>query len=351
MIKLWEIREKYKIAVLQEKLTTWIEGAVTSMSWGGSVKEAARTLDFECTKVDGKTDFPDGSVVIVYEATTDKELMRYIITKKSKTRSSTTIKYTARDIRWWLTRSKMDKKFENMTASSIFSDICKSLGIETGEVQDTGAKFEALHFIKKSPWDMIVTALTETRKKNGRKFVTMAKEGKLELIEKLTQTKKWVIEEGVNLLDATYEESIESMYTQVKVVGKDKDGHEITAVTKNEEMQKLYGVMQEHIDQSEELTQAEANEIAAQKLKELAVLEKSGTVKTFGLDEVQAGNAIYVIDKETGLVGGFYVQADSHKYSGGYHEMTLTLAWTDELPAIEYEAPSSDEKEKDKKKK
>lgn len=348
-MELYKIREKYKIAVLQVNLTSWIEEAVTSMSWSGSKSEASRTLNFECLKVEGKTDFPNGSVVIVYDSSTDKELMRYIITKKNKTRSSTTIKYTCRDIRWWLTRSKMDKKFENMTASAIFQDLCKTLGIDMGEVQDTTIVFEALHFIKKTPWDMIVTSLTETRKKSGRKFTTKVTEGKLELVEKLTQTRRWVIEEGVNLLDATYEESIESMYTQVKVAGKDKKGNEVTAVAKDEEAQKLYGIMQEYVDQSEELTQAAANEIAAQKLKELAVLGKSGTVKTFGLDDVETGNAIYVIDNETGLVGGFYVESDSHKYSKGYHEMSLTLAWTDELPSIEYEAPS-DDKEKKKKK-
>lgn len=321
------------------------------MAWSGSKNEASRTLNLECLKVDGKTDFPAGSVVIVYMADTDKELMRYIITKVGKTRSSTTLKYTCRDIRWWLTRSKMDKKFENMTASAIFQDLCKSLGIDTGEIQDTAIVFEALHFVKKTPWDMIITALTETRKRNGKKYTTRVTEGKLELVEKLTQTRQWVIEEGVNLIDATYEESIESMYTQVKVAGKDKKGNEITAVAKDDEAQKLYGIMQEYIEQSEELTQAAANEIAAQKLKELAVLGKSGTVKTFGLDNVETGNGIYVIDNETGLIGGFYVEADSHKYSGGYHEMSLTLAWTDELPTIEYEAPKDDKEKKKKKKK
>ena len=48
---------------------------------------------------------------------------------------------------------------------------------------------------------MIITALTETRKQSGKKFVTRVKNGNLELIEKLTQTVQWVIEEGVNLLD------------------------------------------------------------------------------------------------------------------------------------------------------
>lgn len=288
--------------------------------------------------MEGKTDFPNGSFVVVYNAA-DEELMRYIITKKSKTRSSTTIKYTARDIRWWLTRSKMDKKFENMTASEIFQSLCKTLGINTGTVEDTGVKFSVLHFLKKTPWDMIITALTETRKQSGKRYTTRIKNGNLELIEKLNQTAQWVIEEGVNLIDASYDESIESTYTQVKVVGKDSKGNEISAVQKNEEAQKLYGIMQEYIGQSDKVTQAEVNAIAAQKLKELSALQKSGSIKTYGIEGVETGTGVYVIDNETGLVGGFYVESDSHKYSNGCHEMSLTLAWTDELPEIEYQAP------------
>ena len=338
MIELYKEREKYKVAVVQETLISWIEEAVTSMTWGGSKNEASRTLNMEVLKVEGKTDFPNGSCVVIYNAA-DEELMRYIITKKSKTRSSTTIKYTARDIRWWLTRSKMDKKFENMTASEIFLSLCKTLGISTGTVEDTGVKFSVLHFLKKTPWDMIITALTETRKQSGKRYTTRIKNGNLELIEKLNQTAQWVIEEGVNLIDASYDESIESTYTQVKVVGKDSKGNEISAVQKNEEAQKLYGIMQEYISQSDKVTQAEVNAIAAQKLKELSALQKSGSIKTYGIEGVETGTGVYVIDNETGLVGGFYVESDSHKYSNGCHEMSLTLAWTDELPEIEYQAP------------
>lgn len=185
---------------------------------------------------------------------------------------------------------------------------------------------------------MIITALTETRKQSGKRYTTRIKNGNLELIEKLNQTSQWVIEEGVNLMDASYDESIENTYTQVKVIGKDSKGNEISVVQKNEEAQKLYGIMQEYVSQSNKVTQAEVNAIAAQRLKELSVLQKSGSIKTYGIEGVETGTGVYVIDNETGLVGGFYVESDSHKYSNGCHEMSLTLAWTDELPEIEYQA-------------
>lgn len=37
MIELYKEREKYKVAVVQETLISWIEEAVTSMTWGLSL--------------------------------------------------------------------------------------------------------------------------------------------------------------------------------------------------------------------------------------------------------------------------------------------------------------------------
>lgn len=348
MIKIWEERNKYKLKVLYERRELWIEEAVTNFSHSGSKEQASRTLTLNCVKSDGATDFPIGSLIIIYS--NSKELMRYIITKKNKQRSGTTIKYTCRDIRWWLTRSKIDKKFENKTASDIFKELCKICGIPIGEVANTKVKFKTLHFLKKTPWDILITALTETRKRTGEKFVTKIEKGKMCLVRKKDQVQKWVIEEGVNLIESEYEESMEEMYTKIKVEGKTKKGKTITSVKSNTTMQKKYGMMQEYISQSDSVTQEELNKIATQKLKELSELKRSGTITTIGIDGVYSGGAVYVIDKETGLVGGFYIEADEHSYSNGYHEMKLTLAWTDELPEIEYEAPSSDTKKTSSKK-
>lgn len=330
----------YKVAVIQKNLTVWIEEAITSMTWSGSKQEASRTLIMEVVKVKEKTEFEIGSSILVYDARTNKEQMRYLIIKKEKSRNSSTIKYTARDIRWWLTRSKVDKKFEHMTASDIFLHLCKTLDIPIGTVVDTKIKFTVLHFVNKTPWDILITALTETRKQSGKRFLTHIKNGKLELVEQRSQTISWVIEEGRNLMDASYSESIESTYTQVKVVGKNSKGNEISIVKKNEEAQKKYGVIQEYISQNDSLSYAELDAIATQKLKELSVLQKSGTIKTIGINGVEAGSGIYVIDRETGLIGSFYVESDTHQYKNGYHEMSLTLAWTNELPEIEYKEGS-----------
>lgn len=128
------------------------------------------------------------------------------------------------------------------------------------------------------------------------------------------------------------------------VKGKDKNGNEISAVAVNDEAQGQYGIMQEYVSQSEESSTAELNTIAAQKLKELSSLQQSGKITTFGLDDVEEGDAIYVVDEETGLVGGFYVESDEHKVEGGHHTVSLNLSWTDDVASLEYEPPKEDGK-------
>lgn len=54
----------------------------------------------------------------------------------------------------------------------------------------------------------------------------------------------------------------------------------------------------------------------------------------------------------TDLVGGFYVNADTHTFSDGIHMMDLTLSKTDDLPKLDYEEePEKKKKAKESKKK
>ncbi|MNP82557.1 hypothetical protein D3C76_1812330 [compost metagenome] len=38
----------------------------------------------------------------------------------------------------------------------------------------------------------------------------------------------------------------------------------------------------------------------------------------------------------TGILGGYYVSADEHKFESGSHTMSLTLSATDDIPKMEY---------------
>jgi len=332
----------YTVGIIVNDKVVCIEDTVDSISWGGSINTAARYFKPSCKNFEGKNDFSPGKVCVLHSLVDgEREVFRGFVIGRGKKSAGHTITYSAYDCRWYLTRSKHDKIYRNMTATEIIIDICKSYGIpyNENEMVDTSVRLSSIHIINKTLWDTVLMALTETTKQSGIKYATKVKNGKLILVEKKTQIKKIVIEQGVNLIESTFEDSMESMYTQVYVTGKDKNGKAISTVAVNEEAQASYGVMQEYISQSEECTTAELNAIAAQKLKELSVLKQSGSIVAVGLDDIETGDAVYVIDEETGLVGGFYVESDDHKVGGGHHTATLKLSWTDEVASLEYEPP------------
>jgi hypothetical protein len=330
----------YTIEVTVDGAKRYVEETVSALSWGGSRDTATRSLKFTVQNHEGLNDFEPRHYVVLRNAD-GEEIFSGIITKRSKN-SNGSISYTAYDCRWYLAKNKHDKIYRNMSASEILTDIFINYGIPYGDIVNTGVKFPAIHIENKTLWDTALIALTETTKITGVKYVTKVVDGKVVLVEKKTQLRRWVIEQGQNLIESSYEDSMENMYTQVYASGKDKDSKPLSAVAKDEAAQAKYGVMQEYISQSEETTAEELNQIATQKLRELAQLERNGKVTTIGIDSVTSGDAIYVVDEVTGLVGGFYVLSDDHTVSNRNHTMQLSLSWSDEVATLEYEPPKED---------
>lgn len=347
VIDLFQKEFVYSVGVYSGNKIVCIEDTVSSITWGGSRNTAARYLKITCKNHESKNDFSPGRLCVLHSLVDEeKELFRGFVVGRGKKSSDHSINYSAYDCRWYLTKNKHDKIYRNMTATEIVIDICKTFGIPYDESNfvDTGIRLSSIHIINKTLWDTVLMALTETTKQSGVKYTTKVRNGKMILVEKKTQIKKIVIEQGVNLIESSFDDSIEDTYTQVYVKGKDKNGKEISAVAVNEEAQSQYGIMQEYISQSEESTTSELNTIAAQKLKELSTLQQSGKITAVGLDDIEEGDAIYVVDEETGLVGGFYVESDEHTVSGGNHVVSLNLAWTDDVASLEYEPPNEEGK-------
>lgn len=337
------MKNSYSVAVLQPQKTSYIEEAANTLSWGGDRITAARHFEFEAVRVEGKTDFPIGSAAILYDTDSGspKEIMRGFIVSRKKKGKSDLFTYKCYDLRWWLVKNKWDRKFTNAKASDIFMDICKSFEIPYGEVADTGYTFDLLHIIDKTLWDTLTIALTETRKRNSQKFVCKVIDGKLCLVERKTQLHTLIIEEGGNLIDSDYEESIEDMYTRVTVKGQAEDNTPLYGSKQDDAAADQYGCMVEQISQTEATTQSAVDSIAAEKLRELCQLRRDGRITALGLNSLEAGDAVYVIDSETGLIGGFYVESDEHKVSNRHHTMDISLAWTDELPSLDYTPPTT----------
>ncbi|AND39623.1 XkdQ/YqbQ family protein [Cytobacillus oceanisediminis] len=320
--------------------TTHLEEIVTSVIWSGSVMDGIRKLEVSLANtVDGRkraVSIREGGEIRFYKD--NKELFRGIVFLYD-IRANGEQSITAYDEFVYLTKNQESRKFTGMTASQIMKRLCSDFDIPVGTIANTGYVIPKLIMEDRSLKEIIVTALTLTKKQTGKRFFVYSQNGRMYLSERKTMARKWIIENGVNLIDASYSVSMEDLRTQVKVIGGDEK-NPIISTLKNNTLTKLYGTMQHIEESSEAKTKSQVEQLAKQLLKDLGNLSDEASIEAIGIDDVVAGSAVYVIEAMTGLKGGYYVSTDSHRFEGGNHTMSLTLTATDELPELEYQPPA-----------
>ena len=127
---------------------------------------------------------------------------------------------------------------------------------------------------------------------------------------------KLSFEEGKNILSSNFKESVSSMVNKVLIV--DENGNKVSEV-KNDEWLKTYGLFQEVYKKEEN---KDANVEAKAMLKDI---EQTCSLSGFGDTTCITGYGVEVKDTHTGLVGLFYIDSDSHSWSGGNYTIDLEL--------------------------
>lgn len=246
---------------------------------------------------------------------------------------------TAYDANHYLTKTNDSLRYDNKKASDIVKSLCGRFGIKVGKIADTGYIIPKLILRDKSLWDMIVIALTETTKNNKRQFTLQSKKGYLHLVERKDQLTRMYIEDGSNILSATYSTNIDELKTQVRLTGGDED-IPIKAFAADTNARKVYGVMQHYEHVSDIVDVDKLQSLANSMLPTLNKPEQEFNVEALGIPEVISGSSILTSEKMTGITGAFYVIADSHTFQpDGYHTMSLKLSRTFDVAEEEYDPP------------
>jgi cell wall-associated NlpC family hydrolase len=328
-----------KLVYYDGKSAVYLDDFVKSIVWSGDVTQAARRLDVELNAtINGDArlyPLENGKEIRFYNGKT--ELFRgFIFTNEIDTDGQARI--TAYDEAIYLVKNVDTRVYRKMTASAIIRKLCAEFGIATGTIVDTGYVIPKMILRKKTLWDMILMALTETRKQTGKRFFVYAAEGKLHVVQRKDQVVRWVIERGNNMISGTRVLSIEDLRNNITVIG-GEDANPISSNARNADSIKKYGMMK-HIERMDtDVTKSQTDQRAKQLLSEMNREHEDISVEALGIDDVFAGRAVYMRDAMTGLIGGFYVATDSHRFERGTHIMSLTLTRTDELPTLEYEEP------------
>lgn len=319
---------------------TRLDGMVTDVSISGDTAKDCRTCEISLNNTENgrtkKLQVKLGREVRALE--NDNELFRGILFKSGINKDGQQ-SFTSYDYNVYLSKNSDHLKFVKKKASDVIKAICTKFGIKTGRIDDTKYVIPKLIFEGKTLYEMIVVALTETRKQTGKRYFIRNVKGALELHEVKVQTKVLHIEAGRNLLSANFSEDIEERKTQVKLTGGDKS-KPVEYVAKDTGAARDYGIMQ-HYEHKDDVTQAsKLKPLADALLKELNKTKQEFDVEALGDSEMVSGVLIKVTEPMTGLSGAFYIAADTHKFSAeGVHTMTLKLVRELELPEQSYQAP------------
>lgn len=328
----------WSVAYKDAKQNIYLDPIVKSIHWSGDIKQAARKLVVELSNTGDLRDlylmFEKGAELRLL-LDEKKELFRGVLFA-DEINSQGQMTLTAYDENIYLTKSKDTKIFRSQSASAIIKRLCNEFSIPTGEIHDTGYVIPKMVFRDKTLFEMMVMALTETQKQNGQHFLISSKEGKLQLLARKEQKGKWVLENGVNLLDASYSQSIEETKTQIKVVGEDAKKKEISVSVKDGELTQRFGVMQHLEKPDQNMTKSQMDQRAKQLLKDLGTIDDQARIECLGIPDVISGSCVYVKESVTGILGGYYISADEHRFENGSHTMSLTLSATDDIPKMDY---------------
>ena len=311
-----------------------ITNLLIDVTWSGDYKSCARKLEFSLisSSVDKnipKVDIPLMSMISLYED--DKELFRGFVYEREKS-SDNSMSFLCYDYCAKLNDIKVSYNIKNETASSIYNKFLTEYKLNKGDIVGASTPIKKV-FLGTTAYDMIMTAYTEEAKKTGKKYMVYTKGDKFYSSEKGNVKLKLAFEEGKNILSSNFKESISDMVNKVIIV--DENGNKSSEVV-NDEWLKTYGLFQEVYKKEEN---KDANSEAKAMLNGI---DQSCSLSGFGDTTCITGCGVQVKDTNTGLVGLFYIDSDSHSWSGGSYTIDLELNFKNIMNEVE---AGQDEKE------
>ncbi len=297
-----------------------ISDLVPQVNWSGDYQQCARTLSFNLVSSPTDKSIPKvkaglGDLITLKE---DKfDLFEGYIFDRSKSTNSNTLDLTCYDKGIYLKKNRTSYKFTNQTPEAITKRVCSDFGITVGKIESTGIKITR-NFLGSTLYDIIQTAYTLASHETKKKYQIRFTGSKLNVLEKKVNDETLVIEGGSNLMDATMTDSISGMINQVAIY--DKNDKHIRNI-KNDELIKLYGLMQDYIKQPD----GENVGSKAQKLLDDNGISQKITINNLGNIANITGGTVIVREPYTGLYGLFFIDSDVNTWKNGLYLNKLTL--------------------------
>ncbi|WP_445819698.1 C40 family peptidase [Clostridioides difficile] len=295
-----------------------ITDIVEKVTWSGDYKSPSRTLEFSIVQSASDINFqqiniPIASTVCFY--VNDKEIFRGMIINRSKDSSNNSISFVSKDMGFLLTQSEVSYNFKDKLVEDIAKQVFNDNKLAIGNIPKTNVKYTKM-FIGVTGYDTIMSAYTEASKTTKKKYMIEANIDKFNVIEKGIITLNVMFEEGSNLINTSFSESMENVKNKVLVV--DQYGNKISEKVDDKIFKDVGVIMQKVIQQQENSTVDIESEFKG--------IEQTCNLKGYGDVSCITGRGVKVKDSYTGLVGLFYIDTDKHNWdSNGNYEIDLDL--------------------------
>ena len=168
-----------------------ITGYVTSVTWAGSAKQAARTVVFSVAYSPNDKNVKTlgiklGDKIVFYPGYPDDKKTKFvgIITQRERKSEMGELQYTATDGMMHLLRSSGTYRFANKTPEKIAQMVCRDVKVKTGSIAKTKMPIAKIFFQERPYYEIIMAAYTKAYRKNKKKYIAQMNGDKLEVIQK-----------------------------------------------------------------------------------------------------------------------------------------------------------------------
>jgi hypothetical protein len=301
-----------------------ITGYTTSVTWTGSAKQAARSVVFNVAyspndKEVKVLNIKLGDKIVFYPGYPDDTKTKFVgmVTGRDSKSEAGELSYTARDGMMHLLRTSGTYKFVNKTPEKITSLVCKDVKVKTGNLAKTKIPIQKIFFQERSYYEIIMAAYTKAYRKNKKQYIAQMNRDKLEVIEKGKIIPDFYIRQGERITDSSYSENIDNMVNRVYIYN--SSNQKIGSIS-NSKWEDKFGIFQNAIsvDSGSGTQEAKA---------ELHGVDKTASLTMIGDCRCVSGLGVIIEDSRTGLKGKFWIENDSHQWSGGIYTTTLELAF------------------------
>ncbi|MBC2576583.1 hypothetical protein [Peptostreptococcus canis] len=285
----------------------------------GNVDSVSRTLETELFQsvVDSQIEqigIKEGSSVCFY-VDGGKEIYRGNIVDISKEENGV-FKIIAKDVGFILGTAKFNKNFVNKTPEQVAKEIIKECRLNINSIAKTNIKLTR-YFRDTSAYDIIMTFYTLASRQNKKKYMMDINLRSINIIER-GKALTIGFDSDSNITNAEYGINIEELVNTVSVV--DKNGNKISQHV-NKELTKVFHLLKNKILEVDDKSKVNKDIIN----NEFYGADKTCSLTGYGNYNCRSGYKVHIKEPQTGLIGEFYIDEDSHEWNSGGYICNLSL--------------------------